>query len=154
MKRIIKVTALTLFFMLHITAPARGNEPALPATPSMDVFISLSMPGPSLLAWQREAKRYHARLILRGFLHNSLEETIKALTLNKDNVLEVSVDPTLFDKYRITQVPAVVVSEGDRFDVVYGNTRLTAALETILGQGELKAGARELLLNAKDEHHA
>jgi type-F conjugative transfer system pilin assembly protein TrbC len=145
MRRMIDFTVWIAALTWGMTANAVSDQQPFTTMSSIDIFISLSMPKDSLHAWQEDARRYHARLVLRGLLNNSLQDTVNALTLDKDNVIQVSIDPTLFHQYEINQVPAVVLSQRDHYDVVYGNTRLTAALETIARVGELKQVATRLL---------
>jgi len=49
--------------------------------------------------------------------------------------LSLQIDPTLFDKYGINQVPAIVSDNGQVFDVIYGNLKLKEALKRIIDEG-------------------
>lgn len=45
--------------------------------------------------------------------------------------LNLQIDPTLFEKYDIRKVPAVVCDNGEVFDVIYGNLKIREALNRI-----------------------
>lgn len=114
---------------------------------TLQVFVSFAMPKPSLIVWQEQAKHYGAVLLLRGFVNNSLKATLQQLAIDttSNKVLQVSVDPMAFERYHITQVPAVVLAQGEKVDIVYGNIGLSAALASMSRQGELAEVAARLL---------
>jgi conjugal transfer pilus assembly protein TrbC len=122
-----------------------GESSSTQAT--LQVFVSLSMFKGVLLQWHREAKRYAATVVLQGFLNDSLKDTLKALHVEDDPtaVLPMSINPTAFQRYGIKQVPAVVLAKGDRFDVVYGNAGIQAALVRMTQAGELAKEAQVFL---------
>lgn len=99
------------------------------------IFVSFSMPKASLKGWMTQAQRINAPIYIRGLINNSFKDTFKAVgELVEDQKGGVLIDPPLFKKYSITQVPAVVVREQDSnlFDVVYGDVTLDYALEKIV----------------------
>lgn len=94
------------------------------------VFVSFSMPKQSLTAWLGQAHQIGAPVIIRGLVNHSFNETLAKLkeVININNN-GVSVNPPLFEKYHVEQVPAVVmVAPSGQYDVVYGNTSLSYAL--------------------------
>lgn len=117
--------------------------------PVLTVFISTRLPKPSLLAWSEEAKRYGATLVLRGFVNNSLQETLRALTLDDKTVLTVSIDPVAFEKHHVAAVPLVLFTHQGKEDRMAGNSGLQAALESIANQGDLHEEASMLLTREK-----
>jgi conjugal transfer pilus assembly protein TrbC len=99
------------------------------------IFVSFSMPKESIKGWIAQAQKVGASVYIRGLVNNSFKDTAKAVSeLVQDQVGGVLIDPNLFKKYSITQVPAVVVVNGkdEKEDfVVYGDVSLDYALEKI-----------------------
>ncbi len=56
----------------------------------------------------------------------------------KHPALNIQFDPTAFEKYGIDQVPALVVSDNSKFDVVFGNLVIEDGLSLINEHGDLK----------------
>lgn len=98
--------------------------------PELYIFVSNSMPKQSLVLWSAQAQRTEGTLLLRGFIHNSFQDTLKQSKISSFNI-----DPEKFQQYHITQVPAVVLAQGGEYDVVYGDTSLEAALEYMAHHG-------------------
>jgi len=107
----------------------------LASQPSVIIFVSFSMPKESLSEWVRTGEIIHAPVILRGLVNNSFKDTVKKVNeLIQNNHGGVQIDPRLFKKFNITQVPAVVVMNAtrqDEFDVIYGDVTLDYALRKI-----------------------
>ena len=115
---------------------------------SIFIFVSFSMPKTSLQQWLAQAHRIGASVVLRGLIHNSFKDTLSAMTsLVPDNTGGLLLDPTLFQKFDIKQVPAVVISKPSacsneqsclpRFDVIYGDVTLDYALQQLQDKGNL-----------------
>src|SRR5262249_44152037 len=109
------------------------------------IFVSFSMPNLSLKQWMREAERIHSPVVIRGLLDNSFKATAKKMAdLTLDNHGGVQLDPTLFRRFQINQVPAVVIWRDsnceahqsciENYDVIYGDVTLKYALEKIAEQ--------------------
>ena len=100
------------------------------ASPEAQVFVSFSMPPQLLRQTLIDSAHLHIPAILNGLHHNSMKETaLKVMALSKDIPgLNVQIDPTQFERFGIHQVPALVVSNGNQFDVIYGNLPLREAL--------------------------
>ena len=62
-----------------------------------------------------------------------MEETLKKIMAFSVDIpdLQMQIDPTAFERYDILQVPAVVVSDGDDFKVMYGNVSLEESLRRL-----------------------
>lgn len=118
------------------------------------VFVSLSMPSESLLSLAKEAKKTKGILVLRGLHKSSFKETIKALqaviSASKQGFL---IDPELYQKYEIKEVPAIVVKEGDLFDKISGNISIKYALEKFSLEGDTSKTSSSYLHNLKGEKH-
>jgi type-F conjugative transfer system pilin assembly protein TrbC len=109
------------------------------------VFVSFSMNEASLKQWMQQAEDIHAPVVIRGLIDHSFKKTIQKMAdLTRDNHGGVQLDPTLFRRFQIDQVPAVVVFKEakclssqscvENYDVVYGNVTLDYALQTIVDQ--------------------
>lgn len=117
--------------------------------PDILVFVSFSLPPESLRQWLSQASAIRSNLVIRGLLNNSFKDTaavIKPLVEQQNGGF--LLDPTLFQRYHITKVPAVVVTTAtdNEYAVVYGNTGLRYALTRIAASNTTAAGkAREAL---------
>ena len=121
------------------------------------IFVSLSMPEQSLKLWAEQASKVNGKLLLRGFVEDSLQKTTEeTLRIFKEPKAYFLVHPETFEKFNIDKVPAVVIANPDNcleddcpalaFDVVYGDTSLEDALNKIASDGEHnQAIAKELL---------
>ena len=119
------------------------NQPA----PQVIIFISLTMPELSIKQIIQDAARYEIPIVIRGLYRNSFKETMnKIFDLVKDkNKGGILINPRWFKQYEIKSVPVVVVSQANRFDVVYGNVHLKKALEIVAERGDLAAAAKQIL---------
>ena len=86
------------------------------AGPGLFVFVSLSMPRPTLQRLVDQAARAKASIILRGFANGSLRDTVAQVQgLIGARQLSVQIDPQAFDRFAITRVPSfVLVRDGTR----------------------------------------
>ena len=67
------------------------------------------------------------------------ETAIKIFDLSKQVLnLSMQIDPTEFERYGIKTVPALVSDNHQKFDVVFGNTAIDAALDEIKRFGDTK----------------
>jgi type-F conjugative transfer system pilin assembly protein TrbC len=113
------------------TITTAAAQPEAVSTPVI-VFISFSMPKESIREWMSQARKVGASVYIRGLVNNSFKETTKAvLELVQDQPGGLLIDPTLFKKYSIVQVPAVVIASDNNIDVIYGDVTLDVALEKI-----------------------
>ena len=141
---LIRLLTLTLFCQAcYAECPAE----TLDTEPQVLIFVSLSMPEQSLKLWAEQAEKIKGKLLLKGFVDDSLQETIDAtLRIFKEPKADFLVHPEAFEKFNIDKVPAVVIANPDNcleddcpapaFDVVYGDTSLEDALNKIASSGE------------------
>ncbi|WP_406625162.1 type-F conjugative transfer system pilin assembly protein TrbC [Acidovorax sp. SDU_ACID1] len=97
-------------------ADAMDAAQGLASGPGLFVFISLSMPRPTLQRLIAQAERARASVMLRGFASGSLRETVAQVQalIGQRNVA-VQVDPQAFDRFAISRVPSfVLVRDGTR----------------------------------------
>jgi len=132
--------------------------------PQVVIFISNSMPKNSIKAWYKQAQRIGARLALNGFIDNDYETTMEfAQTLFDDEIITFDINPALFDKVGVTQVPTVAIIEEKacvsepceiEFDKVEGDVGLRHALNHLKDKGEhFNLLADELLLRFRRGQH-
>ena len=103
------------------------------------VFISFSMPEIMIKNYFIEAKSLKQKkdintvFVLRGFYKNSFKETLirisSLLSDFDDKNVNMVVDPTLFRKYLINQVPAILKNCENDFYKITGSVSITYALE-------------------------
>ena len=110
-------------------------------------FISFSIPDEGLKRMLHETHRYGIPAMLRGLVNNDMKATTDAVMgLVKAGITEgVQIDPTLYSRYGIRSVPALVVRCKAGFDVIQGNIRLKQALEKVVEKGDCADTARKLL---------
>ena len=126
--------------LIEVTTQTTISVPVL-------IFVSFSMPKESIKGWIFQARKIGAAVYIRGLVNNSFKDTTKAvLELVQDQPGGLLIDPTVFKKYSITQVPAVVVTNSDSFDVIYGDVTLNYALERLSKNSY--ANDQQLLLDA------
>lgn len=108
----------------------------LPKTSSVNtpttliVFISFSMPEESLKALFKEAENNaHVRLVLRGFIDDSMEKTARSI---HDLKGVVDIDPELFERYQIERAPTFLwVKKGQPLGKLTGNITIAYAQEIV-----------------------
>lgn len=95
------------------------------------------MPEKLLEATLKDCERLHIPAILNGLYQDSMPATMNKIAEYASLIPELSVqiDPTLFERYQVNQVPAVVWEEKDCADIVYGNQTLDLMLEKIKNHG-------------------
>ena len=85
--------------------------------------------------------------LVNGLIDNDFRKTAEAVfrITREKNTGGVQIDPMQFAKYGITSVPALVVTCGERYDLIRGNIRLKAALERVAKEGECAPVAEAIL---------
>ena len=97
-------------------ADAMTQAQGLVAGPGLLVFVSLSMPRPTLQRLVDQAARAKASIVLRGFANGSLRDTVAQVQgLIGSRQVAVQIDPLAFDRFAVTRVPTfVLVRDGTR----------------------------------------
>ena len=97
-------------------ADAMTQAQGLATGPGLLVFVSLSMPRPTLQRLVGKAARAKASIVLRGFANGSLRDTVAQVQgLIGTRQVAVQIDPQAFDRYAVTRVPTfVLVRDGTR----------------------------------------
>ncbi len=97
-------------------ADAMTQAQGLATGPGLLVFVSLSMPRPTLQRLVGQAARAKASIVLRGFANGSLRDTVAQVQgLIGARQVAVQIDPLAFDRFAVTRVPTfVLVRNGTR----------------------------------------
>jgi type-F conjugative transfer system pilin assembly protein TrbC len=102
------------------------------------VFVSFSVPEAALKVLSHQAKKYGAKLILRGVVDGSFRRTaelMRKIAVDDD----MFVHPELFKKYGIERVPTFVkVKNGEEVDRLGGNVDLEFASFKLGGKDHAK----------------
>lgn len=110
------------------------------------VFVSFSMPETLLRETLKESAQRNIPAYLNGLYRDSMSETaLKVMALNKRIPnLNLAIDPTLFERFGIQKVPALVVDDGKAFDVIYGHLTIQEGLARMAGRGEVYFTSKEI----------
>lgn len=112
-------------------APVTNLPTAINNKEELLVFVSFSLPESVLKSLHQQSQQNNGRLIFRGLVNDSFKETQKAF-LNTG--IEGYIDPILFEKHTIQQVPTFVLVTKTGSDRVAGNISVSEALK-IMGEG-------------------
>lgn len=88
----------------------------LASGPALMVFVSLSMPEPTLRKLLKQAARAQATLFIRGLVDNSIRTTVtRVQELIGQTPVAIQIDPQAFDRFGVERVPSfVLVRDGTR----------------------------------------
>lgn len=112
----------------------------------LSVFVSFSMPETLFRETLKESAQRNIPAYLNGLYRDSMSETaLKVMALNKRIPnLNMAIDPTLFERFGIQKVPALVVDDGKAFDVIYGHLTIQEGLARMAGRGEVYFTSKEI----------
>lgn len=124
-------------------ATAQGIQ----AGPGLLIFVSFSMPEPTLQRLVDQAAKAQASLVIRGFINGSLRETVaRAQGLIGNRQVAFQIDPQAFDRFAVVKTPTFVLVRGgvegqpcgtglcvppDAYVAISGDVSLDYALEFI-----------------------
>lgn len=105
---------------------------------TVSVFVSFSMPENLLEETLKESARLKIPVYLNGLHHDSMRETVLKVMELSEHIpdLNLQIDPTAFERFGIYQVPALVVSNTQTFDVIYGHLSIKEGLSRMAGRGD------------------
>ncbi|NNS09972.1 type-F conjugative transfer system pilin assembly protein TrbC [Erwinia sp. JH02] len=132
-------------------AASQSGDDRPDVTPPAVYFVSFSIPPEGLKPMLSDARRFGIPATIRGLIDNDFRKTASAMfdIAKEDNTLGVQIEPTLYQKYNVSAVPALVVTCPGHFDIIRGSLPLAEALKNVAERGECGATARQLLENAK-----
>lgn len=112
--------------------------PSILLAATVSVFVSFSMPTNLLEETLKESARLNIPAYINGLYQDSMRSTaLKVIELSKHIPnLNLLIDPTLFERFGVHQVPALVVDNGTSFDVIYGHLPLKEGLMRMAGRGD------------------
>ncbi|CAO94963.1 Probable F pilus assembly protein TrbC (plasmid) [Erwinia tasmaniensis Et1/99] len=115
--------------------------------PKFIYFLSFSIPNVGLLSMVNDAKKYGITPTMRGLVNNDFRETAKkSFELSKeDKDFGFIIDPFLFRDYGINAVPAMVITCGEKHDLVYGSLPVKEALGKVAREGDCSEIAKKIL---------
>jgi conjugal transfer pilus assembly protein TrbC len=130
----------------------KKGEPTEGAMPDhgLIVFISMGMPKASLERLLDQSARHKFVLVMRGLPEESMTRSIARIrALIGERNADIQIDPRLFERFAIAQVPAVVVLAPDTqaTGVVYGDVTVDYALEHMVYRMPKVAGYAKQLLD-------
>lgn len=97
------------------------------------VCVSASMPNDTLKMLFSQASSEGAKLVIRGLIKNSFQETRKKM---EELEINVSIDPNIFEDFGVKSVPTVIgIKEGLAYKVS-GNVSLREALKYLKEKSE------------------
>lgn len=130
----------------------KGEAPR-ESIPSLLVFVSLSMPVEMIELYGKQASAAGGVLVIRGLVGNSMRQTVAALQSLVDSTgVETLVDPTLYQRFKVSRVPTIILTDGvlspcspeeqncdaatPVYDQVAGNVTLEYALSLFASSGQ------------------
>jgi type-F conjugative transfer system pilin assembly protein TrbC len=131
------------------------------------IFISTSIPEKSILHYLEQAQKTGALVVLQGLIEESLPQTLKTVSLwKKESSLDnIILDPVAFERFNITQVPSIVLTQADypcpqgadcnitSMDKMTGEISLDYALRKFSQSGDLQHEATRLLTLLGASYH-
>ena len=105
------------------------------------IFVSQSVPPDSIKELSAQANRVGGKLVFRGLVGESFKETQNYI---QELGVVADIDPTKFEEFEVTQVPAFVLSREGKHDKMVGNISLGGFLEQSSSNGDLRQEAAEL----------
>lgn len=115
------------------------------------IFVSFSMPASQIIKLSEVAQKVGGRLVIRGLKDNSFKETIKFIKEIKQDGIPIDIDPVAFAKFNVSLVPAIVVSDKEKTDIITGNVSLSYALKQFIEHGDTALLSKEYLKRLGNE---
>ena len=105
--RPVDLEALAKGYERAVGSPLQG---AFASGPGLMVFVSFSMPEPTLARLVDQAARSQALLVIRGFVNGSLKETVaRVKDLIGTRKVGFQIDPQAFERFAVTATPTFVL---------------------------------------------
>ncbi|MDF2964749.1 MAG: hypothetical protein K0Q51_137 [Rickettsiaceae bacterium] len=126
------------------------------------VFVSHSMHENMLKDFIKEAEKYGATLVLRGFIDGSARKTAEYISSisPEQSKASVVIHPHLFTEYKIDSVPTIIFAKKElcppgstcipRYDRMQGAVAIKYALSKFAASGDLAISALDLLARSRD----
>ena len=110
------------------------------------VLISFSMPDGLLQSTLQDCARLKIPAVLNGLYQDSMPATMNKIGEYASILPELSIqiDPTLFERYQVNHVPAVIWERNGCADIAYGNLAIDLMLEKIAEHGSCQKEVRHV----------
>lgn len=96
--------------MMQQKPELKSFNPNLAKSGQLAVFVSMSMPESSLKRIALETARVGGVMVFRGFINESLKDTVNATKQFANLGVEIQINPELFAAYEVKQVPTFVLA--------------------------------------------
>jgi type-F conjugative transfer system pilin assembly protein TrbC len=114
------------------------------------VFVSLSMPKTLLATLDDIARKIGAKLVIIGLKNNSFKETFHHIKKIKEEGIKVDINPEIFERFEVKQVPVFMAVHHNKYDKLTGNVSLKYALEQFANAGDTAELAQTYLRRLRD----
>lgn len=120
------------------------------------VFLSFSVPEATWIVLNQEVKKINGSIRVKGAPQNSLKELAKQIKHLRSVGVDspIIIDPEAFSRFNITAVPAFVVIDHEKFDVILGNIPLVEVLRVLKERGETTKQSKTLFKQLTKPLHA
>ncbi len=104
------------------------------------VCLSFSVPDETWLSLSKELEKIKGTIVIQGLPQNSFKEFYKKIRLldKKGFTANLQINPVLFEKYQVSEVPSFITIKSNGFDKVRGNITLDYALQLFSQDSETK----------------
>lgn len=99
--------------------------------------VTLSMNDEALKAYDRALRKVGGRLVIRGLIDDSFLKTSKRL---KQLGIEVDIDPTVFDQFKVDHVPTFIHAKGKPGAYESVHDRITGSVSVLHALEEFERG--------------
>lgn len=147
----------------HALRSVGGDRPPEQQRKGLYLLLSFSLPDSLLREYIHEAHRLHLRVVFRGWVDRSFKKTRDRLMQvadrgdgqpDPDYITAASIDPVLFRRAGIHEVPALIQVQEDRYRVVVGGGAVAHMFETLARQDAAVRPLAEWAMNPEPTWHA
>jgi type-F conjugative transfer system pilin assembly protein TrbC len=131
--------------IIHESLETRESESRYPR---LLVFVSFSIPLPTLKALGSQVNAVGGNLVLRGLVKGSFKETAAKI---KELQEEILIDPTLFESYGISSVPTFVLRSEGKGSAGGSSSGLTPEDKLLSGNVSLEYALEQFALSGDQE---
>lgn len=96
--------------MMQQKSEVKTFNPNLAKSGQLAVFVSMSMPEASLKRIALETAKVGGVMVFRGFINDSLKETVNATKQFANLGAEIQINPELFAAYEVKEVPTYILA--------------------------------------------
>lgn len=100
---------------LYQSLRSKRSDPARPIS-DIVLFVSFSMPAESLKRFAEQASRARVPMLFRGLRYGmgpvETKKSLEEFKIFRDYGASISINPDLFDRYDVRQVPVLAVTAG------------------------------------------